>query len=77
MKQCPKCKAIRESIIEKCFIEVYQILCNDKGDIINKFILRMNNIITQNSTEKLIKNIENEKEKLKSKMNKLIEFYTI
>ena len=72
-QECPKCKAIRESIIEKCFIEVYQILCNNKGDIINKFILRMNNIITQNSTEKLIKNIETEKEKLKSKMNKLID----
>lgn len=53
--------------------EVYQILCNNKGDIINKFILRINNIITQNSTEKLIKNIENEKEILKSKMNKLID----
>ncbi len=72
-QECPKCKAIRESIIEKCFIEVYQILCNDKGDIINKFILRMNNIITQNSTEKLIKNIETEKENLKSKINKLID----
>lgn len=72
-QECPKCKAIRESIIEKCFIEVYQILCNDKGDIINKFILRMNNIITQNSTEKSIKNIQKEKEKLKSKMNKLID----
>ena len=72
-QECPKCKAIRESIIEKCFIEVYQILCNDKGDIINKFILRMNNIITQNSTEKLIKNIESEKEILKSKINKLID----
>lgn len=72
-QECPKCKAIREKIIEKCFIEVYQILCNNKGDIINKFILRMNNIITQNSSEKLIENIETEKEKLKSKMNKLID----
>lgn len=41
--------------------------------IAQRLKLRMNNIITQNSTEKLIKNIETEKENLKSKINKLID----
>lgn len=71
--ECPKCKAIKETIIENCFVEVYKILCSDKGDIVEKFINRMNNIITENSLDKLIENIEEEKQKLNSKMNKLID----
>ena len=48
-------------------------MCSDKGDIVEKFISRMNNIITENSQDKLIENIETEKQKLNSKMNKLID----
>lgn len=71
--ECPKCKAIKEKIIENCFVEAYKILCSDRGDIVEKFINRMNNIITENSSDKLIENIEAEKQKLNSKMNKLID----
>ena len=72
-QECPKCKAMRETVIENCFVDAYKILCSNKGDIVNKFITRINNIITENSSSKLIENIETEKEKLKSKMNKLID----
>lgn len=72
-QECPKCKAMRETVIENCFVDVYKILCSNKGDIVNKFIARINSIITENSSSKLIENIETEKEKLKSKMNKLID----
>lgn len=46
-----------------------------KGNYSRKypFINRMNNIITENSSDKLIENIEAEKQKLNSKMNKLID----
>lgn len=71
--ECPKCKAIKETIIENCFVEAYKILCSDKGDIVEKFINRINNIITENSSDKLIENIDVEKQKLNSKMNKLID----
>ena len=64
---------MREIIIENCFVDAYKILCSNKGDIVNKFITRINSIITENSLSKLIENIETEKEKLKSKMNKLID----
>ena len=72
-QECPKCKAMRETVIENCFVDAYKILCSNKGDIVNKFITRINSIITENSSSKLIENIETEKEKLKSKMNKLID----
>ena len=72
-QECPKCKAMRETVIENCFVDAYKILCRNKGDIVNKFITRINSIITENSSSKLIENIETEKEKLKSKMNKLID----
>jgi len=71
--ECSKCKAIKETIIENCFVEAYKILCSDKGKIVEKFINRMNNIITENSSDNLIENIEVEKQKLNSKMNKLID----
>ena len=72
-QECPKCKAMRETVIENCFVDAYKILCSNKGNIVNKFITRINSIITENSSNKLIENIEIEKEKLKSKMNKLID----
>lgn len=72
-QECPKCKAMRETVIENCFVDAYKILCSNKGNIVNKFITRINSIITENSSSKLIENIEIEKEKLKSKMNKLID----
>ena len=72
-QECPKCKAMRETVIENCFVDTYKILCGNKGDIVNKFITRINSIITENSSSKLIENIETEKEKLRSKMNKLID----
>ena len=71
--ECPKCKAIKETIIENCFVEAYKVLCSDKGDIVENFINRMNSIITENSSDKLIEKIELEKQKLNSKMNKLID----
>ena len=74
-QECPKCKAMRETVIENCFVDAYKILCSNKGDIVNKFITRINSIITENSSSKLIENIETEKEKLKSKMNKLMEHF--
>lgn len=71
--ECPKCKAIKETIIENCFLEVYKILCSDKGEIVEKFINRINSVITENSSDKLIENINVEKQKLNLKMNKLID----
>ena len=52
---------MRETVIENCFVDVYKILCSNKGDIVNKFITEINNIITENSSSKLIENIETEK----------------
>lgn len=34
-KECPKCKAIDESIIEGAFVDAYKLLINNCDDVIN------------------------------------------
>ena len=44
-QECPKCKAMRETVIENCFVDAYKILCSNKVNIVIKFITRINSII--------------------------------
>ena len=41
MKNCPKCKGIREDVIKKSFVDAYVLLCennNDDGEIYNNLV---------------------------------------
>lgn len=72
-ENCPYCKAMKESIIEEAFTESYKILCNNNKQIIQTFLNEMEDIIQEESNESSIKRLEEEKQILKEKIDKLID----
>ena len=72
-EKCPYCKAMKESIIEEAFTESYKLLCNNNKELIQTFLNEMEDIIQEESNERSIKRLEEEKQILKEKIDKLID----
>ena len=72
-ENCPDCKAMKENIIEEAFTESYKLLCNNNKQIIQTFLNEMEEIIQEESNESSIKRLEEEKQILKEKIDKLID----
>ena len=72
-ENCPHCKAMKESIIEEAFTESYKLLCNNNKKLIQTFLNEMEEIIQEESDESSIKRLEEEKQILKEKIDKLID----
>ena len=72
-ENCPHCKAMKESIIEEAFTESYKLLCNNNKELIQTFLNEMEEIIQEESNESSIKRLEEEKQILKEKIDKLID----
>ena len=41
MKKCPKCKGIREDVLEKCFVDAYELLCRNDTEVIAQFMKKI------------------------------------
>lgn len=61
-ENCPHCKAIKESIIEEAFTQSYKLLCDSNKELIQ-----------EESNESSIKRLEEQKQILKEKIDKLID----
>ena len=72
-ENCPHCKAMKENIIEEAFTESYKLLCNNNKELIQTFLNEMEEIIQEESNESSIKKLEEEKQILKEKIDKLID----
>ena len=72
-ENCPYCKAMKENIIEEAFTQSYKILCNNNKELIQTFLNEMEEIIQEESNESSIKKLEEEKQILKEKIDKLID----
>ena len=72
-ENCSHCKAMKENIIEEAFTESYKLLCNNNKQIIQTFLNEMEEIIQEESNESSIKRLEEEKQILKEKIDKLID----
>ena len=64
---------MKESIIEEAFTESYKLLCNNNKELIQTFLNEMEDIIQEESDESSIKRLEEEKQILKEKIDKLID----
>ena len=69
----PHCKAIKESIIEEAFTQSYKLLCDSNKELIQTFLNEMEEIIQEESNESSIKRLEEQKQVLKEKIDKLID----
>ncbi len=72
-ENCPHCKAIKETIIEEAFTQSYKLLCDSNKELIQTFLNEMEEIIQEESNESSIKRLEEEKQILKEKIDKLID----
>lgn len=72
-ENCPHCKAIKESIIEEAFTQSYKLLCDSNKELIQTFLAEMEEIIQEESNESSIKRLEEQKQILKVKIDKLID----
>ncbi len=72
-ENCPHCKAIKESIIEEAFTQSYKLLCDSNKELIQIFLNEMEELIQEESNESSIKRLEEQKQILKEKIDKLID----
>lgn len=72
-ENCPHCKAIKESIIEEAFTQSYKLLCDSNKELIQTFLNEMEEIIQEESNESSIIRLEEQKQNLKEKIDKLID----
>ena len=72
-ENCPHCKAMKESIIEEAFTESYKLLCNNNKELIQTFLNEMEEIMQEGTNESSVKRLEEEKQILKEKIDKLID----
>ena len=72
-ENCPHCKAMKESIIEEAFTKSYKLLCNNNKELIQTFLNEMEEVIQEESNESSIERLEEEKQILKEKIDKLID----
>ena len=71
-KFCPETKAIREKVIEDCFIEAYELLCQDNKEVINNFLNRIDRFLRENNTKSILQKLEVKKQGIENKINSLI-----
>ena len=65
-------KAIREKVIEDCFIEAYELLCQDNKEVINNFLNRIDGFLRENNTKSILQKLEVKKQGIENKINSLI-----
>ena len=73
---CEESRLIREDVVEKAFVDAYRILSNNNKSIINKFLNRVEGVISQSTSQNEKNKIEKQIELQRSKIDKLLELLT-
>ena len=72
-KFCPDSKGIAEEIIELAFVEAYKLLCNDNRDVLEEFLARIEETLSQDNAGKQLEKIEKDLRVLEAKRTKLVD----
>lgn len=70
---CPDSKGIPETAIEEAFIESYRLLCHNNKDVLEEFLQRLDEILSNSTVNKQLSKIEKEISDVESKKNKLVD----
>ena len=74
-KFCPESKGIEEEIIENAFIESYRMLCQNNKEVLDEFISRAEETLSDRDAEKRLAKSEKELKSLESKLAKLVDMH--
>lgn len=71
---CPNCKTIKEQIIEKCFVDMYNIMYKNNKSVLNNFLNEVIKTLKENTSEKELNKFEMQKKELTLQNEKLLAF---
>lgn len=71
---CPDSKIIREEVIENVFVDAYNLLCNNIDEV-KEFLEDMTKFVKESSLDTELKNLIEQREVNKTKINKLVDLY--
>ncbi len=74
-KYCPDSKGIEESQIEQAFVESYQRMCEDNNEVLDNFLIRVEESLTNDSVSKEIEKIRRELDAHLAKKKKLLDMH--
>lgn len=72
-KHCPDSKGIDEKYIEQAFIDSFNMLCNKNRDVIEEFLLEMEETLSNLDVAKELKRINKEIDSLEKRLGKLVD----
>ena len=72
---CPDSKVIHEDVIKSCFMEAYFLLSKDNGLAIKEFIDSLKQAARDNEPKMMKARAEDERNKIKVKLSKLVDLY--
>lgn len=72
-KYCPDSKGISEKVVEEAFIESYRLLCDSNEDVLDEFLQRINDTLSDNTIIKQLTKTSKDIETLEIKISKLID----
>ena len=72
-KFCPDSKGIAEETIEQAFVESYRLLCQNNKDVLDEFIARTEETLSENNAGKQLVKIEKDIRTLEAKRAKLVD----
>ena len=70
---CPHSKGIPEEAIERAFVESYRQLCNGNKNIVEDFLKKLDETLSESSLEKKFKKIQKQISALDKKKNNLVD----
>jgi DNA invertase Pin-like site-specific DNA recombinase len=75
IKNCTKCKGIREEVLEQCFVDAYELLCRNNNEVIDKFMQKIKSTAKDTSNDLSIKKLQKKLEELEKKMSVLVDLH--
>ena len=74
-KNCPESKGLEEDIIEKAFVEAFNMLCTGNKEIVEEFLSNVEKSLSSQENTKKIKKLSAEIGKTEIKISKLLDLH--
>jgi len=72
-RSCAESKSIKEDVIQRAFVDIYNILCSSNDICTDELLKNISNAMKSDSTKEKIDNYKNKKEDLESKKSRLLD----
>lgn len=72
-ENCPDSRTIREDVIQKAFMDTYQLLCENNGLAIEEFLNNIKNCIRDNTAKDKIEKLKKQSSDIESKISRLVD----